>query len=1251
MGAPGTPTTLSWNAADWDGTGTCGSQGTYQVCVNKNGSCDALNNTAVSGTQTSVSANLTEGYHTWGVRAVNNCLSGGAWPTAWGFTLACDTPGKPTITSPANNQRYCVENNNVGLFWDAADWNGSGTCGTANKYGLCVSKDGGACDVVQTTEIPAANTSYDLHSVAGTLGLGHYTWTMGAYNNCGKYSGDATARAFDVICGTPDAPSLVSPNSGVTLQNTSYVDLDWSAPASWGGSDSCGSAKEYLVCVSSDGGATCNIASTVVQAPATNKQVTISTTGTFYWKVTAINSCGGQATSAIRSFVASQLPKTCSVTVAKDIGTTQESVTVTVTGNTYSSYGDTIRLWLEKYDATQYPTPAEITPGVTQLLSGGRYYYHLDSADCTSTGTCTKTINLKIPNPGKYYLHCDVPTDPNNCSGNPFCSFNYGSINPTPPLSAQINCGGWVTCSNADTAYYCSEPTNCQGCGEPGTCGNCDTSQTGAPGNVSLAAPIGSVASPVVIGSGTTQLKWSASNSPLTDHYRYQVVNLSTGVTVYGSGTGVTVDIGTSQVSHNVGVGTSGQTFKWGVAAVNNTCQSLGVGQTYMSGWSYGYYCYNAENCSLACGQARDCPGQSNCPTTSAAVPNLVTSNSPASIDALNPTVINDTNTVTLRWTANGAGSNTDGYNWRVQPLGINTSGVVSGLTTNSANFAGSYAINYQWDVRGRNQTCNGIGVGTTYGPWSTSRYFRFNRTSGVGSSDTPSLYSGVTITNSANSVVNGEVLDVGSSANHICDLTRFPDRQTVRFKVKAFDLDGVSEIDQVYLRLGSNNSVSLTGLASGGSVKTINGSGWSWENGGVGAIASVSNGYLYASFPVVIDRNLFAAGTYDIGVRVIDKYGGDTGWVNIGRRLKIWNCQVAVSGTFFDGTPDVLCQEGGPSVGFDDPAPPEMMFTSLAHQGVSPAGTVAATVDRVNSSHQATLEWGRSYDPVFNSDLDASGRVSRTIDVGVGTTKCPLSDRITLNSTNLNPYSNSPTLQLDYSAVKNQEAWYQIAGGGMMGANTIRDDVPVTCANDASCQAAMTVSNGANDNGLIVGGEVRNDSGCGSSCQVGKPKDTWVQKNLTDDRYNYDYFYNEYKVKLGVGEINLRNKNSSDIGQTGVVFVGGAFTINQNRILPPGQFSMVIVRGNVVVSQNVTRWDGIVLTDGSFSTEKGSNTQLEIQGIILANGGVSLNRGYAIKSLNNTNPGVKVVYRPEMIFSMPGNLMGSFGKWRETGE
>jgi len=162
-------------------------------------------------------------------------------------------------------------------------------------------------------------------------------------------------------------------------------------------------------------------------------------------------------------------PIQCTVTTSASTFAEGESITVNLWGGSRKpisidgagkSSGYTTRLFLERTDFREIsPLPASLT--YTDGQPGNVFNYHIDTADCafgSATGTCNSSFEISDLPAGAYYFHCDIPAvpvpgqpagnsfEPQNCSGNPWCSYEGGDPANT--------CTDWISCSAADNINF-----------------------------------------------------------------------------------------------------------------------------------------------------------------------------------------------------------------------------------------------------------------------------------------------------------------------------------------------------------------------------------------------------------------------------------------------------------------------------------------------------------------------------------------------------------------------------------------------------------------------------------------------------------------------------------------------------------------------------------------------------------------------------------------------------------------------------
>lgn len=129
--------------------------------------------------------------------------------------------------------------------------------------------------------------------------------------------------------------------------------------------------------------------------------------------------------------------KSCVVTLSSDTIPAGSLVQIKYNSSVISN-SQNVRLWLEKWPdgATLSPAPATVTEN-----DGSHVYYQLGT--CPANGAECQA-NFQGTTAGPYYIHCDLPDEPNKCSGNPFCSYKG--------LGGTLDCNqwGWQSCSGID---------------------------------------------------------------------------------------------------------------------------------------------------------------------------------------------------------------------------------------------------------------------------------------------------------------------------------------------------------------------------------------------------------------------------------------------------------------------------------------------------------------------------------------------------------------------------------------------------------------------------------------------------------------------------------------------------------------------------------------------------------------------------------------------------------------------------------
>jgi hypothetical protein len=610
------------------------------------------------------------------------------------------------------------------------------------------------------------------------------------------------------------------------------------------------------------------------------------------------------------------------------------------------------------------------------------------------------------------------------------------------------------------------------------------------------------------------------------------------------------------------------------------------------------------------------------------------------------PTIYTDTTSVTMSWDAVVShASHYDVEVWDVDdmfnPVYENTNMAGSPVTQNF-----SYDHTYAWHVRAVNTVCAATGVSTTYyGEWTDFGYFHLNRSPTFTSL---SIYS----TDGNDTLITVETGDRNQTCQfepnnpydpYFTHVEGSSDGGQVGFRAQVGDLDGGDEIASVQLQFNNNQNYTFNNYPSPRTVSM-----------GVGLTHDFTSGQVTTS-----------AGL--LRVMVTDIYGATTGWQSANRSLKVWDCNVPLSGTMYDSS-SIGTASCSSSWDIYPPASLSMNFTQVSLTNPPfPLTNIPVNPPANYGPEDDHIYWGRQYLVSPNADLAASDPTRQWVDTGDGgsTRHCPGATARVDNNV-VSPYSLVPSLRVNMAAIQNQDPWYQVTSGGIMSRTaTVANMVPVTCQFDPSlvCQSAMSISGTSGTNGLVAASTITNASGCSFDlpdgiCKAGMPNDWRYSGNIVNDTYSYQYFYDNYFVRQGLGVAigtgtNMSNLLADPVGGTGVVMINGNLTVDTDNTVAPGRFLMVVVSGNINFLDTVNSSAGIFIAGGNITTSTATtNTPLQINGSLYTYGpasGISLNRGFSTGSQNNYLPGVKVVYRPDLLFSIPASLGKMITDWSIT--
>lgn len=462
-----------------------------------------------------------------------------------------------------------------------------------------------------------------------------------------------------------------------------------------------------------------------------------------------------------------------------------------------------------------------------------------------------------------------------------------------------------------------------------------------------------------------------------------------------------------------------------------------------------------------------------------------------------------------------------------------------------------------------------------------------------------PPVIDGLVIKNSLGNVVGAEA----GNRNQICQ-TGFnningQNSRLVTFEVSVSDPDGIADITNITLTWNGNN---IPIIGSIGTVTTF------------GLQANFPNGYNNSSL-------------YPIVVTVTDSQGLTD--VDNTRQFKIWDCQVSVSGTGYDGSATggacsdsnsyntLISNSDTYNLSMDDVGP-----------GVGTDKTMNVSSPTYSSQVFDPLIWGRDY---FFNVTNFVGNPPGQIRINGSTCSSTV---YTINSTLVDPYSASVSFTADFSSVLNRSSWWRAENGGVMSyssVNSISGRVPGSCV--TNCEIAV----GALAAAPVVNNTGRNDF------------QTWMYSGsnakLAGVNNNYDFFYNQYYVRNGIGQTAT---TLSGGGKSGIYFIDGNLDVTANIMKNAADFLMIIVKGDVNVDPAVTQIDGILVANNITALAGTNATPLIFNGSLFAFGAIDFSgRGYSVPVTNNTLPAVRVVYNPQLIFNLPPEVNKVLTNWQ----
>jgi len=247
-------------------------------------------------------------------------------------------------------------------------------------------------------------------------------------------------------------------------------------------------------------------------------------------------------------------------------------------------------------------------------------------------------------------------------------------------------------------------------------------------------------------------------------------------------------------------------------------------------------------------------------------------------------------------------------------------------------------------------------------------------------------------------------------------------------------------------------------------------------------------------------------------------------------------------------------------------------------------------------------------------------------------------------------------------------ESWSQVVDGSFFANNTLTINIePLTCTVGLNCyfsaKSASTTSNGV----LVANGALNINTD--AEDQIGSPQN-WSASTVGGNKPFTSFEINTYEEIKNYFEADeyteyTGDKTITDTGIDGVpllpdntYFVNGNLTIDSATELraATGEYLLIVVNGNIILTENVkdvgaqagveamlvaldngTGTGNITVNDDAAETDV--TDVLTIEGALVAAGNIAFDR--SLDYNNNTQPAIKVVFRPDMLGKMQSLNLG----------
>lgn len=230
--------------------------------------------------KTNITLPLETGGYTWSVRGENYAYeSVYSSPSAFSTIIPTNLTNQQVVLSSPENNKF-VNFINITLNWEFL--------ANATTYNVKVINATTGAEVYSKADLTVKSLTLDLPSLAD----GTYEWQLTAKNNDSETK-QYSARKFNIDTTIPNQPINTLPADNSTQTVNSSVTYTWSIPADIGATKS---PVSYIAEFASD--IDFNSIVQTQNSNSTTLQKTFSTTGTYYWRVRAIDGAGNIGTNS-----------------------------------------------------------------------------------------------------------------------------------------------------------------------------------------------------------------------------------------------------------------------------------------------------------------------------------------------------------------------------------------------------------------------------------------------------------------------------------------------------------------------------------------------------------------------------------------------------------------------------------------------------------------------------------------------------------------------------------------------------------------------------------------------------------------------------------------------------------------------------------------------------------------------------------------------------------------------------------------